>query len=328
MPTLGKTWRAGLVLAGCLCTGATAADLSFAGRLGPAPRPGGFAMDGWFVWCGSVLRSGTNWHMFASRWPADTGFPEGYRAHSEIVRAEAARPEGPYAFREVVIGARAAGRWDSGMAHNPAVYRAGGRFVLFYNASDIGSRHRQIGCATAPAVEGPWTRRDGPLDLGEATDANNPAACFEDDGSVRLAWRTADLRVCISTAPSFEGPYRVANSNAWPAARLEDFFLFKAADGYHLVCEDNAGSVTGHARWGAHLRSADGIGGWRPCDPPVVYDHTIAWEGGGEFHPVRRERPWLLVDDGRITHLFTAVFDGQRTWNQPVPVNPPVRLRP
>jgi len=282
-------------------------------------KQSGFAMDGYFVWCGSVIKVGDTYHLFASRWPMDTKFPDGYRQHSEIVRATAARPEGPYQFQEVVIGARAAGKWDSAMAHNPAIYKVGDTFVLYYIGSDVGSRYRQIGIASAPAVTGPWTRRDRPLDLGVDCDANNPAAYFEPDGSVKLIWRTVDLRVCISTAKSYEGPYTLANSNVWPKARLEDFFLFQQAGKYHLLCEDAGGSVTGQKKWGAHLYSADGIHDWQPWIKPVAYDHTIHWTDGTTLTATRRERPWLLMEGGKVTHLFTAVYDGQRTWNQPVP---------
>ena len=315
-----------LLLASVGAAAAPPPSLSVADRIRPVAKGTGFAMDGWFVWCGSVIKAGGEYHMFASRWPVATKFPEGHRQHSEIVRAVASRPEGPYKFAEVVIGQREPGKWDSGMAHNPAIYKTGDTFVLYYIGSDAGSRYRQIGVATAPAVTGPWTRRDQPIDLGLATDANNPAACFEPDGSVRLFWRTVNLRVMISVARSFEGPYTVANDGVWPAARLEDFFFFKHAGAYHVVCEDNAGSVTGHERWGAHLCSPDGIGGWRPVSQPAAYDHTIRWSGGGGFHPVRRERPWLLIEDGRITHLFTGVYDGERTWNQVVPLTPPMEL--
>jgi hypothetical protein len=299
---------------------AAAAEPPPLGRPQPVSRDSGFRMPGYFVWCGAAIKVGATYHLFAARWPEGSQFPEGYRRHSEIVRATAARPEGPYVFQEVVIGARAAGRWDSGMAHNPAIYRVGERFVLFYIGSDVGATYRQIGCATAPAITGPWTRSDQPLDLGCATDANNPSACFEPDGSVKLVWRTKDLRVCISTAASYAGPYRVANTNLWPAARLEDFFFYKHGDRWHLLCEDNAGSITGHERWGAQLVSPDGVHDWRPLSAAPAYDHTIAWTDGTVFQPVRRERPWLLFENGTATHLFTAVFDGQRTWNQPVPI--------
>jgi len=303
-------------------------DLQFAGRFGAVPKGSGFAMKGWFVWCGTAIKVGDEYDLFASRWPEGAQFPEGYRTNSEIVRAVASRPEGPYVFQEVVIGKRAAGKWDSGMAHNPAIYKTGDTFVLYYIGSDVGSRFRQIGVATAKNIAGPWTRRDQPLDLGVASDANNPSACFEADGSVKLIWRTSDLRVCISTARSWAGPYTLANSNVWPASRLEDFFFFKYAGGYHVVCEDNVGKVTGHERWGAHLFSADGVTGWKPWREPVVYDHRIRWTDGSDFVATRRERPWLLIENGKLTHLFTAVYDGRHTWNQPVPIMPPLAWDP
>ena len=296
--------------------------LQFADRLGAVSKGSGYTMKGWFVWCGAVIKVGDEYHMFASRWPEETKFPEGYRANSEIVRAVASRPEGPYVFQEVVVGKRAAGKWDSGMAHNPAIYKVGDTFVLYYIGSDVGSRHRQIGIATAKAITGPWTRRDQPLDLGVASDANNPSACFEADGSVKLIWRTSDLRVCISAASSWSGPYTLVNRNVWPAAKLEDFFFFKHGGEYHVVCEDNVGKVTGHERWGAHLFFADGVTDWKPWREPVVYDHRVRWTEGGDFVATRRERPWLLIEDGKPTYLFTAVYDGQHTWNQPVPILP------
>jgi hypothetical protein len=293
----------------------------------PVAKGTGFAMEGYFVWCGSVIKVGDVYEMFASRWPTNTKFPDGYRQHSEIVRAEASRPEGPYVFKEVVIGKRAAGKWDSAMAHNPAIYKVGGTFVLFYIGSDVNSHYRQIGIATGPSVAGPWTRRDKPLDLGLATDANNPAAWFEPDGSVKLVWRTANLRICESVAKSFEGPYTIANSNLWPTAKVEDFFMFKKGGAYHLICEDNAGKLTGHDRkWGGHLISDDGVTYWRPAQQPIAYDDTIRWTDGTEFKPVRRERPWLLIENGKMTYLFNAVFDGKQTWNQPVPLATPVNL--
>ncbi|MBI5396833.1 MAG: hypothetical protein HZA91_16175, partial [Verrucomicrobia bacterium] len=67
-------------------------------RLSPVAKGTGFAMDGYFVWCGSVIKVDDSYHMFASRWPVATKFPEGYRQNSEIVRAVASRPEGPYKF--------------------------------------------------------------------------------------------------------------------------------------------------------------------------------------------------------------------------------------
>jgi len=296
-------------------------------RLQPVAKASGLHIDGYFVWCGSALKVDQTYHLFASRWPESTGFPEGYRTHSEIVRATASRPEGPYTFQEVVLTKRDPQHWDSGMQHNPVIYRVGATFALFYNASAEGARYRQLGVATADRITGPWQRRQQPLDLGVATDANNPAACIAADGSLKLIWRDSKLRVFISAAPSVQGPYKVINDNVWPTARIEDFFLFDSGGTYHLVCEDNAGSITGQSRWGGHLQSTDALGVWQPGAPAALYDHEIRWDDGTSLHATRRERPWLLIEDGQITCLFTSVYDGQRTWNQAVPIRPPVVLQ-
>jgi hypothetical protein len=47
----------------------------------------GFKMEGYWVWCGSVIRVDSLYHLFASRWPKTGPFPEGYKTNSEIVRA-------------------------------------------------------------------------------------------------------------------------------------------------------------------------------------------------------------------------------------------------
>ncbi len=39
-------------------------------RMLPAPRNGGFRMEGYWVWCGSAIKGEDNrYHLFASRWP-------------------------------------------------------------------------------------------------------------------------------------------------------------------------------------------------------------------------------------------------------------------
>jgi hypothetical protein len=305
---------------------------TFATRLQPAPVDSGFKMDGYFVWCGSAIKADGEYHLFAARWPKgkDSKFPEGYRDFSEIVRATAKQPMGPYTFQEVVIGKRDGGRWDSHMAHNPTIHRIGDTFVLFYIGSDghttqpkSKSLMRMVGYATAKSVRGPWQRIERPIVSG---DSNNPAILVESNGTVKLMFRDAALRVSVATAPAYNGIYTVANPDVWPKSRLEDFYLFAFGGQYHLICEDNTAGVTGHERWGAHLVSANGIDGWRPFAPAIAYDHDIAFTNGTILHSTRRERPQLLIEDGKITHLITAVYDGKNSWSQPVALVPPVAL--
>ena len=80
------------------------------------------------------------------------------------------------------------------------------------------------------------------------------------------------------------------------------------------------------ATWGGHLISDDGTSNWRLAPQPAACDDTIRWTDGTGFHPKRRERPWFLIENGNITWLFTAVFDGTKPWNQPVPLVTPISL--
>jgi hypothetical protein len=303
---------------------------AFTQRLQPVPKQSGFKMPGYWLWDGSVIKVGDTYHLFASRWPKGKPFPVDYRRHSEIVRAESKDPLGPYEFKEVVIGRRDPAYWDSTMAHNPTIHRIGDTYVLFYIGSDdhtIGpdgrNPLRRVGYATAKSITGPWTRSDQPI---IAQESDNPAVYVEADGSVKLLYRDAPLRMYLAVARDFRGPYTIANDQVWAKDKLEDFDLFKAGGKYHMIAEDNVGGVTGHDRWGALLESDDGITGWKPASAAAAYDHDIPYTDGSVLKCVRRERPQLLIQDGAITHLFTSVYDGQDTWCQPVALSPPLPL--
>jgi hypothetical protein len=285
------------------------------------PPESGFRMEGYWVWGGSMIRVDSTYHLFASRWIKKMDFPREYRFDSEIVRATSTSPVGLFKFEELVVGERDSSYWDANMAHNPTIHKIGDEYVLFYIGSDFTSRRensgdllRLVGYASSRSIEGPWKRSDHPMISRES---NNPAMLIE-DGRVLLLFRDAPLRVYMAAAEHYQGPYDVVNDNVWPDGKLEDFYLFKTNDHYHLICEDNEGAVCGHVRWGIHLCSDNGVNDWRKYNPVVIYDHDIHYENGQTLHCVRRERPQLLIENGKITHLITGVYDGENSWCQPV----------
>lgn len=186
----------------------------------PAPVNGGFSMEGYWVWCGSVIRGEDgNYHMFASRWKKTLPFHPGWGVASEIVRAVSKTPEGPYQFQEVVLPARGAGYWDGRVTHNPVIQKCGDTYVLFYMGTTFpypdvpedgtldhdsyqwlcARAHKRIGIATSKSVFGPWQRRDHPvLDVrpGCFDDflTSNPAPCLNPDGSCLLVYKTRTYR--------------------------------------------------------------------------------------------------------------------------------------
>ncbi len=306
-------------------------EKQFIERLQPIPEESGFRMEGYWVWGGSAIKVGSTYHLFASRWPKKKKFPDDYFYESEIVRATATSPMGPFSFQEVVIAERDSLFWDSNMAHNPTIHKIGDEYVLFYIGSDHstlrkGSNRllRRVGYATAKNIEGPWERSENPV---IAEESNNPALYIEENGNVKLIFRDEVLTVKIAEAPGFRGPYTIVNDNVWPQAPLEDFYLFKKDNNYHFICEDNIGEITGHVRWGAHFFSENGINNWKVFDPVIVYDHDIPVINGDTIHCNRRERPQLLIENNRITHLFNGVYDGENTWCQPVKLMPQLSVQ-
>ena len=298
-------------------------------ELDKTPVESGFKMEGYWVWCGSMIKVGSVYHLFASRWPKSGPFPEGYKTNSEIVRATSKSPLGPFKFEEVLIGERDSGYWDANMSHNPTIHRIGDEYVLFYIGSDFTTLQeqskallRRVGYATARSIEGPWERSNKPI---IETESNNPAV-LPDGGGIKLMYRDAKLRIYIAEAKSYKGPYRMVNDNVWPSCKLEDFYLFRTKEGYHMICEDNTGGISGHERWGVHLCSPNGSTEWQKCVPLVVYDHALLLDNDRILHCTRRERPQLLVENNRITHLVTAVFDGKNSWSQPVKLTHPIRV--
>ncbi|MFW6309081.1 MAG: glycoside hydrolase family protein [bacterium] len=270
-------------------------------------------MKNYFVWGGSVVKADSKYHMFASRWPENTGFPEGYFNNSEIVRAEADTPSGPYHFKEIVISKRKGNYWDSLMAHNPYLVQFENKYILYYIGKKDADSDRKIGYAVADNIKGPWDRIDQPIKL--TSDANNPAPFIETDGSVKLVFRDKKLRMGIATADRFDSNYSISSFDLFPGIRLEDPCIYYQNGIYHIICEDNQGKISGHTRWGVHLVSESGITNWKKGDPLIAYNHTITRENGEKFTFDRRERPQLIFDEkGNITHLITAVLSGGNTW--------------
>lgn len=226
----------------------------------PAPLNGGFAMEGYWVWCGSVARGEDGlYHMFASRWKNSLPFHPGWGVASEIVRAVSTTPEGPYRFAGVVLGPRGAGWWDGRVAHNPVIQKCGDTWLLFYMGTThpypdppgdgslnhdsyqwlCARAHKRIGLATAKSILGPWQRPDRPLlDVrpGQFDDffTSNPAPCLHPDGSCLLLYKTRSWKQPPYTGCTGNGMFSgmklgAAWADHWrgPYRRLTDRPLFE-----------------------------------------------------------------------------------------------------
>jgi len=318
-------------------------------------------MGGFWVWCGSAIRGEDGrYHMFASRWPKDYPFFEGYPTTSEIVRAASDTPEGPYIFEEVVLAPRGSEHWDGRMTHNPTIHKWRDTYLLFYigatftgpsptpeeilkagrfcahpkTAEAYGSI--RIGLATADSVLGPWQRRDEPILLPrpgkwDSQIVTNPAPCILPDGRVLLLYRSntpEGLRIGAAMAKDIESPFlRVQDEPVLVLSKgyVEDPYLWWNGNHFEMVAKDCTGAITGEQGAGIHAVSRSGVE-FELSTPPKAYSRQVVWDDGTVTVQGAFERPQLLMEQGRPTHLFAATGDGPggfnftKTWNMVVPL--------
>ena len=337
-------------------------------RLLPAPRAGGLHIDGYWVWCGSPIHGDDDrYHLFASRWPKSVSFNH-WATNSEIIRASADRPEGPYRFEEVVIGACGNEHWDGQVAHNPAIHFHNGTYLLFYTGTtyqgcqpvrlDDGAwaselwveawNNKRIGLATAPSVLGPWKRAEHPILLPrpgqwDAAITSNAAPCVHKDGSVTLLYKSGTV---LHPRTHYPGRFHlgVARARHWaqpferlsddpivitghPDHHLEDPYLWWDGTGYEMIAKDMTGEVCGEAQAGIHATSADAVT-WKLAASPKAYARTVRCDDGTTTTLPKLERPQLLIERGRLTHLFFATLEQDNagqvvdSWSGVIPLQP------
>ncbi|WP_158994634.1 glycoside hydrolase family protein [Mucilaginibacter sp. L196] len=280
----------------------------------PAIKNAGFKMDGYILWCSSVIKVGNTYHMFASRWPEKYGLA-GWTTYSEVVRATADNLYGPYTFQEVVLQKRE-GKWDKERAHNPKVVKAGDIYVLYYISSS-----NKTGYAWARSITGPWNRIDS-----EAMPFSNPAVLVKKDGSIYVFGRKAvnNIRIAqVYTAPAFNAKYTLQGdgSNLLPDNNeLEDPTIWWASNQYNVLLSDFNGKLTGVAKSGAQYYSKDGVT-YKAVSKEPIYTKTVTYDDGTSQTFKRRERPFVYPNEkGEITALFTACLTAEgQSW---IVVNP------
>lgn len=332
----------------------------FYGNLKPAPNAGSFRMNDYIIWGGSVIKGDDGrFYMFASRWPKALTL-RNWVTNSEIVLASSDSPEGPFTFETVILPPRGPEFWDGMMTHNPSIHRHNGKYVLFYIGTtyDFGRpteqvprdvyekvwNSKRIGVAVADSPAGPWTRLDQPIlepRPGEWDGAitSNPAPVIDDDGSVLLIYKSAPvpypernenraLHFGVARASHYFGPYERINDGRKVRIdgldddeKIEDPCIWKTGDTYHMIAKIFSERLTGQREAGFYATSKDGIH-WAAGTPAKAYDRTVHFQDGTSREHKKLERPQVLVQDGKPTHLYfgTADPDWDEIYNLVIPL--------
>ena len=318
----------------------------FKGNLKPAPIAGSFRMKDYIVWGGSVTKGDDGrYYMFASRWPKKVGM-KNWATNSEVVLASSSKPEGPYKFEKVILPSRGPEFWDGMVTHNPTIRRHRGKYILFYvgetydfdRPTKAVSKElygkawntKRVGVAIADSPFGPWKRPDKPImqprpGKWDGAIISNPAPVIHEDGSVLLIYKSVPvpyparyknraLHFGVATAPHYLGPYKRINDGerikieGENDAHVEDPYVWQANGRYHMVAKVFGKSLTGESEAGFYAYSTDGIKWSLPKDPKA-YSRMVLFSNGTQRRQAKLERPQVLVQDGKPTHIFFATAD-------------------
>lgn len=334
-------------------------DVDFSRWLQPVPAGAVFEDPAWCIWCGSAIRGDDgNYHLFYSRWPSRLGH-KAWVTHSEIARAVAKNPAGPYRHVEVVLPARGEKFWDGSCTHNPTILRVGKKFCLYYmgNYGDgvvppqslnwTHRNHQRIGVATADSPAGPWTRLDRPvIDVSpdsaapDALMTSNPAVTVRPDGGVLMVYKAVATKGpapfggpvvhLVATAPQPEGPF---TKNLTPIFTkpgehfaAEDPFIWHDGDRYRGIVKDNDGIFTGRGYSLANWESRDGFA-WRPAKHVFVTTPEIIWTDRRRRKLEALERPQLVfsAEGTPVVLLCAGAYETgrARSFNVAIPLKRP-----
>lgn len=239
----------------------------------------------WSYWCTSVVHGPDGKeHMFVCRWLEAS--PKGHREwpRSQLVRAVADKPTGPFTVVQEI-----------GPGHNAEVYRAkDGTYVVYV----IGNSYQ------ARTLEGPWTPVKLQFDHGgrKPVDLSNCTFAPREDGSVLMVSRTGEVWI----SPDGLKPFvRHTNGSVYPPIKgaFEDPVVWRDAVQYHLIVNDWFG------RTAYYLRSRDGMH-W-VWDDGRAYDQDVVRHPDGHIEGWHKlERPKVRQDAfGRATHFYLAGID-------------------
>jgi len=295
-------------------------------------------IEGYYVWCASpIMAPDGKVHVFFSRWPEKYKMG-GWIHKSEIAHAVADSPTAPFKVTGTILAPRGEGFWDATTCHNPHIQFVDNQYCLFYMGNSNGKTDtKRIGLATAPSLDGPWTRYDKPL-LEAGTEGawddhctTNPSFVKHPNGEYWLyykSWNTKEYQETqgairgnrkygLAIAKNLMGPYQKYKGNPiidfskkGNNAQVEDAFTYLEKGKFKMLTRD-----MGYFNHEVGLMMESKIGkNW--SKPTVSFFPAEAYlvEPPAPAHLKRYgrfERPQLLMQNGKPTHLFTALQGGK-----------------
>ncbi len=313
-----------------------------------------FEMEGYYLWDCAVIKAKGKYYMFCSRWKEEYGFGWNWLFNSEIIRAVADAPEGPFRFDGVVLPRRGRAYFDGMNTHNTCIKEYGGKYYLYYMGTTYGGENpytgasfsqeyayetwnrKRIGVAVADDIDGEFTRFDAPLieprdcSHWDCTVTTNPSVTILPSGKTYMIYKSrrafgAPLQLGVAVADAPDGKFTRLTENPilelGEDKHMEDPFLWydeKRKKFCLLAKDDKKGDtfgITGEWGSGFYAESDDCIHFTLP-ENPKAYSRTVTMKDGSVKTQGNLERPWVLFDEGgKPMYLYNATGSGENPYD-------------
>ena len=106
--------------------------MDFSKRIGKLKKEAIFELDGYYVWCGTMIRDNDGlYYFYFSFWEKKLGF-NAWATHSKVGFAVGKDPFGKLEYGGIALDGRGHGYWDGDCIHNPSVIRVDGKYYMYY----------------------------------------------------------------------------------------------------------------------------------------------------------------------------------------------------
>jgi hypothetical protein len=197
---------------------------------------------------------------------------------------------------------------------------------------------KRIGVAIADHPMGPWQRFDRPIieprpGHWDGAITSNPAPIFHEDGSITLIYKSIALpypqrlegeresrpflTIGAARAQSVLGEYkRLGDRDGLIHVdggmhQLEDMFAWQAGGRFHMILKNFKPELTGEKGSGLYLWSDDATNWYRALGNSIAYSRSFQWANGEAANQRNLERPQILFQNGKATHLYLATVDNE-----------------
>lgn len=311
-------------------------DESFQYRIEEGDKDNVSEESGFFQWGGSVVEHEGTYYMLGNKWVNTDGF-NGWVHDNRIYVGSSANKLGPFSLVTEISILRSQA-WAANMVTNPYLMKDGSNFILYYVGTNYTVRsypvvssqarnNQKIGAAIATHPAGPWTpSTNNPILSPSASDwdqnlVNNPVGYKDSNGDINLVYKSDlngtpnDLRLGRVKLTTWEGPV-TDRSTASPNFGLDVFAedpTIWEEDGRHWAIFKAMDSEVVPVGHGILAVSDDGGATFRLALGEHAYSLTINWNDATSNNYSKIERPFVLVESGVATALFTAVLRTNNT---------------